>query len=626
MSNKDPDLERLFKQIEMKPRDLLGPVHIRFLVHCFSEVNEREEASDLAESRRAMEINVIRLMNCVYSVRFLREMEVPEGAFLRFLQGSNPDQQLSALAEIMKRSQMSDGLSRQIWNIFQSDGPLHNRHQAAAIIGRFPNFSSNERLTAMLDPDDHVFHQVTESLTECHLCEAILSAAVDSLPRFGGLYYVQKFFARTELPQPIVHRLIIRYQQTSSETDKSLILGALGFQGSLNIASIYSLFIQAFDDPEDAVRLIALQTFIVKRCDLSVYDCQKLLSKLPLESAWANKVAIVEILKDQITTSNESLAHLWPAFETEDSYTHNNAFTILRDSGHWCANELSMRFDCSSHKDEWAISVTRCTLSSSLFLPDAILNHCIGILERYGFEGASSVDGGLLRQALNALAECPTLPTHIVRLVWQILNQEAADVQWASAVLRRQKALPDDILRDMSSRLEEQAYSENYFPVLAALADQCVLSDSMLESAVLELLRHQNGNSLDGLIVLPHVKNHPQAIKQMAPLLLSTEMLVADTTANCMYRYADLENILPCLGAQHWSKIFQNLLFKSYGGIHIICYIEGQSLHVTLPERSWRVSIEKPEQLQKLQAALGLNDIDQAERFAEVIREEDLQD
>ncbi|KAK4914334.1 hypothetical protein LTR66_017158, partial [Elasticomyces elasticus] len=47
MSNKDPDLVKLFAQIEMKPRDLLGPVHLRFLVHCFSEVDETKEASNL---------------------------------------------------------------------------------------------------------------------------------------------------------------------------------------------------------------------------------------------------------------------------------------------------------------------------------------------------------------------------------------------------------------------------------------------------------------------------------------------------------------------------------------------------------------------------------------------------
>ncbi|KAJ5353552.1 hypothetical protein N7541_006116 [Penicillium brevicompactum] len=624
MSSKDLDLVRLFKQIEAKPRDLLKPVHIRFLVHCFSEVDEIEERPDLADLRRSMERHLVQLMNGDYFVDFLREMEVPERPFLQALEESEPTQQKPALAAIKSRSHIGDKLSRQIWTVFQSDAPSSIRAQAAALIGRFRNFSSNEVLSAMFDPNDDIFNNVMQTLTDRnHISETILSAAVDLLPRFRRLDNVRdRFFAR-RLPQATVNKLVARYHQTSNNTDKSQILRILDSKECLNIPDIHRIFVQAFQDPDRNLRSIAFRIFVYNRGDLPIPDCQKLLSKMPSEPIRQSKVRMAYILNNQGIMPKGYLDHLWRSFETGlsgESATRDLAFEMLRDASLWSFDELAMRFDQSIHKDIFAISVTGLTFGHHLDLPGVILSHCVGILERTLSDEISSVDEELSEDAIVSLMRCYSLSFDVIQIVWQLLKAGKVSFR-AYQLLKDQDCLPDRILRDMNSYLEEQDLTETHFLTLAVLGPRVTLSDSLIESAVFALLQNPGDEDwtqgLEGLLFQPGLPSW--ALERLAVLLISTHLIVADNAKRILRKHADFEEMLPRLDVEHWTEIFQGLLVESYEDANILCYIQGGYFHVVLPERSWKVGIEQLEQRHKLQSALGLDDIYQTERFAQTI-------
>ncbi|KAJ5319516.1 uncharacterized protein N7506_012220 [Penicillium brevicompactum] len=591
MSNKDPDLMRLFAQIEMKPRDLLGPVHLRFLL--------------------------------------------PEGFFSRALEEGDSSQQIKALGAIESRSHISDKLSRQVWGIFKSDVFSPTRAMAAGVIGRFPNFTSNELLSTLSDPDDLVKRRIVPSLDERNVSETILHAAVDVLPLFEGRHegFESRYFERTKLPQSVVTKLIAQYHQQTTLFDRHRTLHILSVQEFLDVPDIKDILVQAFDDPQKFIRRTALLAFVKNPSDLSPSDCHKLLSRLPLEPELFNLNHIVTLLQSQTIQPKGVLECLWQTFEMPNSgfefHTIWSACDILRDSGLWHADELTTRFENSLHKDEFAIVVTSYAFDRNSILPDVFLSHCVSILERYIPGELSSGERELLKEVINALEDCPSLSCYVVRVVWHLFKQGKA-VKPASELLRHQISLSDDVLSEMECNLEEQQDMEIRFLVLCILVPR-VEFDTIAESAILALLHHSdqgdedqtNGAEalLEALIAQPILPSW--ASERLAPLLLSTKFGVVYSARELLRKHANFEQILPRLDAVLWEKLFQHFLTESCERSTITCSIQGQYLHVVLPERSWRVCVQQPEQRQKLQSALGLNDIEQTEGFAELFEEED---
>ncbi|CAI7644313.1 unnamed protein product [Penicillium bialowiezense] len=609
MSNKDPDLVRLFERIEMKPRDLFGPVHIRFLVHCFSEVDERKETPNLANFRKNMERNIVRLTNHRFSVNFLREMEIPEQALSQSLE-EDKSQQENALEAIKGRSHIGDKLSNQVWDIFHSNTPNVNRALAAAIVGRFPNFCANQVLGIMSYPYEVNTDGFIESLTTHDLSEAILSAVVDFLPRPGhpwnDLNQFRKLVARKPLPQSIINKLVIRCQQTS-QNNRSFFLQALGSKECLDIPEFYDIFAQASDDPDPTVRKVAFEAFSDSRCNLPLHDRQKLLSQLPLEPDWENKVLIVDILNSHGILAKESLEHVWPVFEAmpprsvEHRRRVDRAFQILWGSGLWSIDGLSSRLEKSLHKDAFAICVTDSAFSHELTPPDQLLSHCVSMLERSISVELSSVEVDLLQGALRALMKCGSLSIDIVRVVWQLFKQgKSPNISFN--VLDSQHSLPDIFLGELISYSKENDVFESGSLVLLILSARVRFSDSMVESIVFALLRHSDNpnNSKSVNEVLQSLIQQAQlpswALERLAPLLLSPGWNVARYVRELLRKHADFEHLLPRLEANVWGELFQGFLKDSCEDASIICSIQGHYIHVVLPERSWRVDIEQLEQ------------------------------
>lgn len=628
MSNKDPDLVRLFEQIEMKPRDILGPVHIRFLMHCFSEIDETGETLTLAELRKNMESHLVRFVNFRLFVNFLCEMEVPERALLHSLE-KNALNQKNTLEAIKGRSHISDELSRQVWGIFQSDTPDSNRALAPAIICRFPNFTTDQVLATMSDPSDLELEGVIESLSTRDVSDIVLSAAVDLLPRLEALgistYHQIRLLARQSLPPSIVNKLVNQWKQVD-KLDKPGYLSILSSKECLDVPDIYSLFVQAFDDPDEGVREVALTSFVSKRCDLSLHARQKLLSRFSLEPEWANKVNIVEILNKQGIIPEESLEHLWPVFEAVEPMASRltpvmeSAFQILRDSGLCGVDELRMRLQHAINKDAFAIRVTKYAFVHKLDPSDDILRRCVGILERCIAGGLSTIQKKTLEEALGALSHCPSLPVHVVRMAWQLIKQ-VQDSTPVLALLKSQTSLPEGLLGEVSSYAMEKDDIESKALALSILGSRVGLSDSIIESAAFALLRHSDDGwasvLLSGLNDQP--KLPPWVLEHLSPLLLSTGNLVAYYVTKILRKHADLEQLLPRLDARLWARLFQSFFDLSPNYSSVIFSIQGHYLHLVLPERSWRVDVEQLEQRQKLESALGLDDILETAQFSKLL-------
>jgi hypothetical protein len=86
-------LDNFFNQIEAEPRDILGPVHQRLLIHCLREVTM---ASKRAWHRAAVERMIYEwaLFACISGnfARFVFAREFPEHILARLLQDKNAEE------------------------------------------------------------------------------------------------------------------------------------------------------------------------------------------------------------------------------------------------------------------------------------------------------------------------------------------------------------------------------------------------------------------------------------------------------------------------------------------------------------------------------------------------------
>ncbi|KAL7817904.1 armadillo-type protein [Trichoderma aethiopicum] len=100
------DLCRLFHMIEDQPRDLLGPVHQRLIMHCLSEVPSSDDSKSFAFLRETMEHQLSRwlefactckttgqelLVRDSVAARFVGEVEFPERSLNNVLQRASED-------------------------------------------------------------------------------------------------------------------------------------------------------------------------------------------------------------------------------------------------------------------------------------------------------------------------------------------------------------------------------------------------------------------------------------------------------------------------------------------------------------------------------------------------------
>lgn len=126
----EEQLRRFFQIMEDKPRDFLGPVHQRIILHCFSEV----PASHLEDLRKKVEEQAKNWALLEYKIhgrlKQCREMEFPEGLLHSLIKEESKGVKIAALEALCHRSQLSSRLLNQLAAFIHRDVSTDLRRSA----------------------------------------------------------------------------------------------------------------------------------------------------------------------------------------------------------------------------------------------------------------------------------------------------------------------------------------------------------------------------------------------------------------------------------------------------------------------------------------------------------------
>ncbi|KAK3944508.1 hypothetical protein QBC46DRAFT_337545 [Diplogelasinospora grovesii] len=125
---------RFFSTIETEPRDLLGPVHQRLVMHCLGEVVSQKEMPDFTPLRTKLKDQLSQwlLFECKVTgcSHLAGEMEFPERILEAVLRGESEDVKINVLRSLNARSKISPGILKDVAALLKD--PYENVKDAAA--------------------------------------------------------------------------------------------------------------------------------------------------------------------------------------------------------------------------------------------------------------------------------------------------------------------------------------------------------------------------------------------------------------------------------------------------------------------------------------------------------------
>lgn len=138
LSHDEVQLCSFFQKVEEEPRDLLGPTHLRLLMHLFKEVPLSNEEYYFESLRLAMNNGCqawsLFEHKTLGEMHLCREEEFPDSVVNWLLTQGPDDVKLATLKALRLRTQLSSGLLETVASFLKHDLPLDHRRIAGAII------------------------------------------------------------------------------------------------------------------------------------------------------------------------------------------------------------------------------------------------------------------------------------------------------------------------------------------------------------------------------------------------------------------------------------------------------------------------------------------------------------
>ena len=253
----DAQLYRLFRTIEDQPRDLLGPVHQRLVMHCLSEVVPSQETSNFNRLREDLEGQLKQwlLFECNFEFngrglsQLAAEMEFPEPILKDVLQNESENVQMKILGALTARPKISPTIMGYAASCL-GDNISGSLKQAALEVFERPREDLPEGvlqgLAALLkDPDRDVRSAAAAALGwQLALPEAILQelAALLKDPDRDVQYRAAEALGHQPmLPEAILQELIILLKDLDRDVQDRVVLELLDWQQVLPEAILQGL-------------------------------------------------------------------------------------------------------------------------------------------------------------------------------------------------------------------------------------------------------------------------------------------------------------------------------------------------------------------------------------------------
>ncbi|KAJ5679176.1 hypothetical protein N7462_007420 [Penicillium macrosclerotiorum] len=158
-------LYRFFQKIEEKPHDMLGPSHLRLLMHCFSEVPCSDQKLPVEKIRKKLEDRCLQWTNWECSTfgyfALCKETEFPDSVVFQILAeqpypAGKTKLKLFLSALGARNQQPSVGIQELVWDILRQDPPWEIKRRCLVVISpqtSLPNKILDDLVSMLTDSD-----------------------------------------------------------------------------------------------------------------------------------------------------------------------------------------------------------------------------------------------------------------------------------------------------------------------------------------------------------------------------------------------------------------------------------------------------------------------------------------
>ncbi|KAJ9613093.1 hypothetical protein H2200_003034 [Cladophialophora chaetospira] len=497
---------KLFQIFEPEPRDLLGPVHQRLVIHCLSEVQSYEDLENFARLRRGLEHQLSQwvLFECKTEKfsRLVRETEFPEDILEETLKNASEDTKVRLLRSLQRSLNMTPQIKKLAALWIQDAGSVALK---VAALGVFhpPSEAPPDVLAAAADQLDHQDFQVKIAAAQVLCRDPTLSIwDFHSLKKALEEPKVQRQFNEVLRGRIKFSRAILQSYGEKSEDTRQAVLKVIGSSSSVPGEVIQTLAGQTRE--ADATLAIAAAEALYGQSSLS-FEVLQALVKLLQHFEPTVKVAVLRALTAQPTLPEELLliiaellrdpdegvsfeaarvldlqpvlseeVHTVLEGQLEDTDLREKEATLRALGGRSPLSKRTVhsleRLARSSEPKLMQLAVEALDRRSAVSGP--LLEHLVNLL--------TSCKQSLKFTAIKALADLSTMPEKVMNVLVKALEDPDPHVRSAVLTSLRWKSdLPQNILNALEKQLE---HPESRTAAAKALGNQSNLSTELLRA------------------------------------------------------------------------------------------------------------------------------------------------
>lgn len=527
VNDDEEQLCRLFLTIKDEPRDLLGPVHQRLVMHCLNEVAPSQDLLKFNEIREDLEDQLKQwvLFECRFNFneegrsQLAAEMEFPERILNQLLYQESDD-----VARIVLRSRHAMPKASLIIMTFAASCLLDRGRDSAteslkrAALNTFERYQEalpeevNLHIAALLlHNNDDIQRAAGKALGRQTLSDEVLRLVAASLREQNRAVWrvtVEVLLQQSKLPEIILRPVVAMLKDRD---------------GIMRRAAVELLCGQTVL-PESIIRHLVI---LLKQWDENVRTVavEVLIRKLALPDEVLQYVAASLKDRDEFVRIQWSATQGLSRQSVLPEHTFQGAATLLKyrdgDARSAAINVLSRQSAIPEstiqdiavllRNDDWRVqwAVVQ-ILDRQSILPKNILQDMAAFLK--------NVDGDwhVQKTVVQALGRQSILPEEILRVLATLLSHWDADIQKAVVdVLGQQSFLPTDIFEELGAFLRDRDSDPRIQrAVVQVLGRQSVMPESVIQDVAAFLKDHKKDIQRAAIEVLGRQSALPQNVIQ----------------------------------------------------------------------------------------------------------------
>ncbi|KAH8748415.1 hypothetical protein F5883DRAFT_239074 [Diaporthe sp. PMI_573] len=450
-SGDEEQLCRFFRTIEDEPRDLLGPVHQRLVMHCLSELSTEMPFRESLEKK----LKEWLLFECEFTehARLASEAEFPEQALLDVLHKAPDNVKIRILESLERRPTIPPSVFNQTLSWLENSQSSGLVIAVLSMLRHFHTDLSDKLVSAVArrldDEDRDVRNAAVEVLRgRSDLSDELVSAVARRLDDKDGYVRnaaVEVLRGRSDLSDELVSAVARRLDDKDRYVRRAAVW-VLGGRSDLS-DELVSAVARRLDDEHGNVRGAAVWV-LGGRSDLSDELVSAVARRLDDEDKYVRNAA-VEVLRGRSDLSDELVSAVARRLDDKDRYVRRAAVWVLggrSDLSDELVSAVARRLD---DKDRNVRNAAVEVLGGRSDLSDELVSAVARRLD--------DKDGNVRRAAVWVLRGRSDLSDELVSAVARRLDDKDRYVRRAAVeVLGGRSDLSDELVSAVARRLDDK--------------------------------------------------------------------------------------------------------------------------------------------------------------------------